>query len=257
MGELDALLQDLRDEQADLLARVRGADLRTPTPAQGWDVGDAVAHLRGTDVQATVAASRPADFVVPDDLEGLLQAQLDEGRALGDRLLDDWQERSAEMLAAFAALAPGTRSPWYGPPMGPASFVTARIMEVWAHGQDVVDGLGQERPPSARLRHVCHLGVRTRGFSYAVRGRPAPDGDVRVVLTAPDGSLWQWGEGDDVVTGPALDFCLLVTQRRHLDDLDLHASGALAREWLGLAQCFAGPPGPGREPGQARRSPGT
>ncbi len=147
--------------------------------------------------------------------------------------------------------------PWYGPPMSPASFATARIMELWAHGQDVADGLGVTRTPTARLRHVCHLGVRTRGFSYAVRGRTAPEGDVRVVLTAPDGGTWEWGEGPDTVTGPALDLCLLVTQRRHRDDLALQADGPLAQEWLGLAQCFAGAPTDGRAPLQARRSPGS
>ena len=257
MTALDALLQDLRDEQADLVALVRGVDLRTPTPAQGWDVGDTVAHLRGTDVQARIAASTPAEFVVPEDLAGFLQGQLDEGRALGHRLLEDWQERFEEMLAAFRSLPPGTRVPWYGPPMSPASFVTARVMELWAHGQDVADALGVERTPTARLRHVCHLGVRTRGFAYAVHERVPPDGDVRVSLTAPDGSLWEWGEGDDAVTGPALDFCLRVTQRRHRDDLALVATGPRADEWLDLAQCFAGPPGPGRAPLQTRRSPGA
>jgi hypothetical protein len=50
------------------------------------------------------------------------------------------------------------------------------------------------------------------------------------------------------VTGPALDFCLLVTQRRHRDDLDLIASGQAAQEWIAIAQAFAGPPGPGRAP---------
>ena len=250
MADLDALLQDLRDEQASLAELVRGADLRTPTPAQGWDVGDAVAHLRGTDVEATRAALRPEEFVasLPSDLDAFLQGQLDEGRALGDRLLPDWQERFEQMLTAFGSLDPRTTVPWYGPPMSPASFATARVMEIWAHGQDVADGLGVVRRPTARLRHVCHLGVRTRGFSYAVRGLPAPEGEVRVSLTAPDGSLWEWGSGEDAVTGPALDFCLLVTQRRHRRDLALGASGPLAQEWLGVAQCFAGPPGPGRPP---------
>ena len=69
---------------------------------------------------------------------------------------------------------------------------------------------------------------------------------MAVELAAPDGSTWSFGEGEQRVTGPAEDFCLLVTQRRHRDDLALTAQGDAADEWLGLAQCFAGPPGPGR-----------
>jgi uncharacterized protein (TIGR03084 family) len=73
---------------------------------------------------------------------------------------------------------------------------------------------------------------------------------VRVELNAPDGELWTWGpeEAADRVAGLALDFCLLVTQRRHRADTALEATGAVAQEWLGIAQAFAGPPGGGREP---------
>jgi uncharacterized protein (TIGR03084 family) len=125
-------------------------------------------------------------------------------------------------------------------------------METWAHGQDVADALGATRRASSRLRHIAHIGVRTRGFSYGVRNLPVPDGDVRVSLDAPDGSVWTWGSDDaaDRVTGPALDFCLVVTQRRHIADTALKAEGPLAQEWMGIAQAFAGSPGPGRAPGE-------
>ena len=134
--------------------------------------------------------------------------------------------------------------------MSPASFATARLMEYWAHGQDVVDALGLEREPTTRLRHICHLGYRTRGFSYVNRGRQPPAGDVRVELVAPDGDTWSYGDpaATDRVTGSAHDFCLLVTQRRHRADTGLVAEGPLADEWLSIAQCFAGPPGGGRQP---------
>jgi uncharacterized protein (TIGR03084 family) len=123
-------------------------------------------------------------------------------------------------------------------------------METWAHGQDVVDALGQDRPATARLRSVAEIGVRARPFSYAVRGLAMPERPVRVELTGPGGEVWAWGpeDADDVVRGTALDFCLLVTQRRHRDDLDLAVTGSAAGEWLGIAQAFAGPPGTGRQP---------
>jgi len=123
-------------------------------------------------------------------------------------------------------------------------------METWAHGQDVADALGVRREPTDRLRHICYLGVRTRGFAYANRGLPAPEGEVYVEVTAPGGETWSWGDpaAPDRITGPAEHFALLVTQRRHRDDLDLTVSGDRAREWVAIAQAFAGPPGPGRPP---------
>jgi uncharacterized protein (TIGR03084 family) len=139
---------------------------------------------------------------------------------------------------------------------GARSFITARLMETWAHGQDVVDALGAERPPTDRLRHVAHIGVGARPFSYVANGREPNPAPIRVALVGPHGDEWTWGPEDasDRVTGPALDFCLLVTQRRHRDDVAVVADGAAADEWLDIAQSFAGPPGEGRRPGQFSRS---
>jgi uncharacterized protein (TIGR03084 family) len=251
---LTELLDDLRAEQADLRALVARVELDIATPAAGWDVRDTVAHLAGSDVEALKAAARPEQFLaelpqVAQDIDGFLTGQLTSRRLLPrEQLLDDWQRGCEAMLDAFAGVPAGTKIPWYGPPMSPASFATARLMEYWAHGQDVADALGLHRTPTARLRHICHLGVRTRGFAYANRGRVVPDVPVAVELVAPDGSTWSFGDGEQRVTGPAQDFCLLVTQRRHRDDLALAAHGAAADDWLDVAQCFAGPPGPGRSP---------
>ena len=41
----------------------------------------------------------------------------------------------------------------------------------------------------------------------------------------------------------------MVTQRRHLDDTDLEVVGDAARDWLLLAQAFAGPPSDGPDSG--------
>jgi uncharacterized protein (TIGR03084 family) len=253
-ADVRPLLDDLRAEQADLRAVVTGADLSTPTPAEGWDVRDSLSHLAGTDVEATLSMTDPDAFVakLPDiaqDIEGFLTGQLTSRRGLSDEeLLASWQDGFDAMLAAFGTVDPAAKLPWYGPPMSPASFATARLMEYWAHGQDIADGLRVTRTPTARLRHICHLGHRTRAFSYVNRGLEPPASDVRLELAAPDGSTWAYGDPDatDRVSGPAVDFCLLVTQRRHRDDLALVASGAAADEWLSIAQCFAGPPGPGR-----------
>ena len=132
-------------------------------------------------------------------------------------------------------------------------MATARYMETWAHALDVYDAaakeIGQSRPePTDRIRHVAHLGVRTRNYAYSVQEEPPPAEEFRVELTAPSGETWAWGPEDAAqrVTGSAYDFCLLVTQRVHRDDTDLVAVGADADRWLDIAQAFAGPAGDGR-----------
>ena len=253
-----ALLGDLEAESADLDGRVATAqDWSLPTPAEGWDVADTIAHLAATDRDALQAVTDPDTF-----LSRLLSEVAAEGAGYVDRLvaeqrglpredlLAEWREGRAELAAAIAAHDPSVRVPWFGPPMSVASFVSARIMETWAHGQDVVDALGQEREPTARLRSVAEIGVRARAFSYANCGRALPEAPVHVSLAAPGGERWEWGppEAADAVRGPALDFCLLVTQRRHRSELDLEVVGPAAREWMEIAQAFAGPPGGGRKP---------
>jgi uncharacterized protein (TIGR03084 family) len=125
-------------------------------------------------------------------------------------------------------------------------------METWAHGQDIADALGVPRKPTTRLLHIADLGVRTLPFSFRLRGRATPVVSVRVELDGPDGSTWAWGPADasDTVSGSALDFCLVVTQRRHVHDTGLRVAGPVAAEWMSIAQAFAGAPGPGRPPGE-------
>lgn len=256
---LRALVADLEAESRDLDARVCDLDeagWRTPTPAPGWDVRDSINHLAATDADAWLAATDPDRFAerlgtAAAEGPGYVERLVEERRHRpGSQVLADWRSGRDALAAALSRLDPGLRVPWFGPPMSPASFVTARLMETWAHGQDVVDALGQQRQPTDRLRSVAEIGVRARAFSYAVRGLPVPQAPVRVELAGPSGQRWSWGPAGaaDVVRGPALHFCLLVTQRRHPDDVPLQATGAAAQEWLGIAQAFAGPPGSGREP---------
>jgi uncharacterized protein (TIGR03084 family) len=136
--------------------------------------------------------------------------------------------------------------------MSSVSFVTARLMETWSHGLDVVDVVGIERPDTDRLRHVAFLGTRTRSFSYTNRGLPPNPAPVLVRLVAPSGAVWTYGDegAADRVEGTATDFCRVVTQRRHLADTALRITGPNAAEWMAIAQAFAGPPGPGRKPGE-------
>jgi uncharacterized protein (TIGR03084 family) len=165
-----------------------------------------------------------------------------------DRLLADWRGTRVQLHTELLNVADGRKLPWFGPPMSAPSMATARLMETWAHGLDVADALGVHRPPTARLRSIAHIGVRTRDVAFAVHGLTPPPEPFRVELRAPDGTTWSWGPEDAVqrVTGSAEDFCMLVTQRRAPASLDVTAHGAEAVKWLSIAQAFAGPPGRGR-----------
>jgi uncharacterized protein (TIGR03084 family) len=247
------LLGDLVAEEAELAARLaplNAAEWDRATPAAGWQVRDQVAHLAMGEDLATLAATDERGFAnrladLMSDLERVDADQHAEARASEPaELLAWWTGSAAATVRAVSEGPEGERIGWITGPMSVASFITARLMETWAHGQDIVDALDLARPPTARLRHIADLGVRTRGFSFRNRGLPVPDPEPRVELVGPNGARWVWGpkDSDEVVSGPAEDFCLVVTQRRHVGDTALRASGAGVVAWLELAQCFAGPP---------------
>ena len=257
-AELGVLIDDLAAETAvlrQILAPLTDADWRRATPAPGWTIGDQVSHLAHFDQVAVTSANDPARFAAEmaqggtGDPDAIMMRYHE--RTAAD--LGDWFGRArADLLSVFADLDPATRVPWFGPAMSVASALTARLMETWAHGQDIADTVGFQRAPTHRLRHVAHIGVGARAYSYAVNRLPVPAEPVRVELVAPSGESWTWGPAgaDDRVTGPAIDFCLLVTQRRHRADTAVQAAGPAAGQWLTIAQAFAGPPGRGRAPGQ-------
>jgi uncharacterized protein (TIGR03084 family) len=254
---LDTLLDDLLAETADIEAMVAPLDdagIARPTPAAGWDIRDQLTHLAFFDETATQAAVDPDGF--RQAAAALMAGGMDfpdrvaaQHRGLGAAEVREWFGRArTAFVKAFRGLDPRARLPWYGPDMSVASSVTARIMETWAHGQDIADTLEVTRPATDRLRHIAHLGVSTTAFSFRLHGRPEPAAPIRVELLAPSGARWTWGDAAaaDRVEGTALDFCLAVTQRRHVGDTGLTVRGPVAREWIGIAQAFAGAPGPGR-----------
>ncbi|HET7431715.1 MAG TPA: TIGR03084 family metal-binding protein [Nocardioides sp.] len=256
---LDGVLADLAAESErldDLVSPLEEADWRRATPAAGWDVATQVAHLAWTDEAAVAAATDKErwDALVLEaisDPTGVVDAAaLDGGKAEPADLLERWRTARAALADALRGVPTGEKLPWFGPPMSPTSMATARFMETWAHSLDVHEALGAEPEVTDRIRHVAHLGVRTRNFSFAAHDQEPPADEFRVELTAPSGDLWTWGpeEAAQSVRGSARDFCLLVTQRVHRNDTDLVAQGRDANAWLSVAQCFAGPPGEGRVP---------
>jgi uncharacterized protein (TIGR03084 family) len=253
VADLEALGRDAIAEHDDLRAVLSGIpeeDWDRPTPAAGWTIRDQISHLAYFDGAARLSmvdpdAFRAARAEAVADIEKFVHTTLAYGQGIsGAELLDRFTEERRTLVEAALAMPDGVRVPWYGPDMAVPSSITARIMETWAHGQDVADALGVARPLTARLRHVCDIGIRARPFSYRNNGLEMPDTPLRVELAAPDGSLWEWGPADaaDRVAGPALDFALVVTQRRLAADTALQVDGDDARTWMAFAQAFAGQP---------------
>ncbi|MBE7324637.1 TIGR03084 family protein [Nocardioides sp. Y6] len=256
---LTGVLADLAaegDRLDELVAGLSDDEWRTATPAEGWDVATTIAHLAWTDEVAVKAARdkeawdaevmgaimNPTGYVDEMALQGAEAAPAD--------LLARWRAARPALVQTLREFPEGEKMMWFGPPMSPASMASARFMETWAHGLDVADALGVELEPTDRIRHVAHIGVRTRNYSFKNNELEAPAEEFRVELTAPSGEVWTYGPEDAAqkVTGSALDFCRLVTQRVHRDDTDLVATGADAEQWLTIAQAFAGPAGGGRAP---------
>lgn len=259
LADLLADLEAESDELDSLVADLPATAWARPTPAPGWTIAHQISHLAWTDRFAVLSATDPAGFrdqlrdAVSDPAAYVAAGAVEGTREDPAALLARWRTGRRAARDAMAAVPPGAKLPWFGPPMSAASMATGRLMETWAHGLDVADALGVHREPTDRLRHVARIGVRARNHAFAVNGRTPPAGEFRVELVGPSGDTWAWGPADAAqrVTGPALDFCQLATQRRNRADLELVAVGPDADAWLDIAQAFAGPPGPGRPP-QAR-----
>jgi uncharacterized protein (TIGR03084 family) len=244
-GALDAIVSSLDDETWDVV-----------TPAEPWTIRDQVGHLAFFDEKATLSASDPQGFIEALNrelglgMDAFMALHIDKARSMPARVvLDWWRSARAQLATAFEACDPEVKLPWYGPPMKAASSAVARLMETWAHGQDVADALGIRRMPTDRLFRIAELGVKTFRFGFENRGLETPTERVRVTLVGPSGRNETWNPGStDSVEGSVEEFCLVVAQRRHVLDTNLVVSGPVATRWMEVAQVFAGPPGPGRSP---------
>ncbi len=259
---VDKVRSDLLDEQdaLDVIVSGFGSDeWLKQTPSPRWSVADQIAHLTYFDSTAVTAIKDPENFqnLVSELLSMIGDATQAENFTLAmyremdhSQLLQAWREGRQKLAEAASSLKDNDRVVWYGPSMGSKSFLTARLMEVWAHGQDIIDAVGMTRESTERLKHIAQLGFITRSWSYINRGLEPSVVPVRVLLTSPSGDIWEFGEGDAVesITGTASDFCLVTTQRRNLTDTELAVDGLAAREWMTIAQAFAGPATDGPNP---------
>ena len=245
---------DLREEAGELhgfLETLSDDDWSRTTPFLGWTTWDVVAHLHFFDHVSVLALTDPDAFAArrKELIEAMgagktnQEIARDVYGALDNRaLLDTWLTTCHEMAGQLGESDPKRRLPWFGPDMGVTMFATARLMETWAHGQDVYDVMRSSRVSTDRIKHIAVLGVKTFGWTFVNRGLDVPGPPPYVRLKAPSGEVWEWNEPSDTdrVDGDALEFCRVVTQGRNVLDTQLVVSGEVANRWMAIAQCFAG-----------------
>jgi len=261
---MHAICKDLKaeyDELDNIVANLDEKEWHLVTPFYNWSIKDEISHLVYYDEAALQSLTGREEFMA--GFEALLGSMkpgddlFDEinvrGRAIPEKeLLASWRATRKDIVARLEKQEPKDRLAWYGPDMSARSFATARIMEIWAHGQDVLDALGLIRQPTPRLKHIAHMGVATCGWSFINRQMQPPDAEIRVNLTGPANESWTWGpEGvPDSITGDAEGFCLVITQRRNIADTNLLVKGDVAQRWMAIAQAFAGPAADPPAPGE-------
>lgn len=241
-----------------LVTRLGPGQWALPTPAPGWTIAHQIAHLASTARLARAAATDPAAFALmttgaAEDFDAAVTRVLQPYLVgLPTALLTRWRLERAQAARALASLPPDQMVPWVARKLPAGMLASAGIMELFAHGQDIADTVGTRIEPTDRIRHLVNFAVRNWAFGYLMRGQTPPDEQFRFELTAPSGQAWEYGPADagQRISGPAVDFCLLTTRRRHRGDLSLVASGPDAERWLDIAQAYRGAPGPGRRPGQ-------
>jgi len=257
-----AMLQqavDFREESEALyalLAPLSESELQTKTAFKGWTLNDVVGHLFIWNQAAELTLRDSEAFkkffkevISSGSLRAFEQKKL--SSLHGQALVKAWREQFLAMSELYGKADPSHRVKWAGPDMTVRSKITARLMETWAHGQEIYDQLGQIRKCEDRIQNIVILGVNTFGWTYKVSGLKVPGAMPYLRLESPSGQLWTFGEPstDECIEGMAEEFCQVVTQTRNIADTDLKVVGPTAQDWMSRAQCFAGgpetPPAPG------------
>lgn len=236
---LSTVVEDLTEDQ-----------WRAPTVAEGWDSHETILHLGATDWICYLTLVNPKLFV--DIRTQLSKGETSVHKAVGPHVrglqgseLWEWfLTGRSEMLGALGDTDPKARITWLGPDIGARSLATSRLLETWTHSHDLADSFGIQYPRTNRLRHIAHIGVVTREFSYVNQGLTPPKEPVRVELVSPNGDQWSWGPDDatNKVSANAYEFCKVITRRIPVAESAVETHGVLAQKWMEIAQPWIEPP---------------
>ncbi len=251
MTDLPSIVADLRaegDELYQFLLTLDEADWSRATTFKSWTVNDVVAHLYFGDYLGVTShkdGQAFKRFMANVQGSGLTLAEFTRNwldNLSGTKMLERWRGLFLEMCDLFAASDPKLRLTWAGPDMGIQMFATARLMETWAHSWAIYDLFGASRKQNDRIKHIATIGVKTYQWTFVNRGSTPPGPPPHISLRAPSGERWQWNteQEDSYISGEAVEFCQVVTQVRNVTDTTLKLTGEPAKQWMAIAQCFAG-----------------
>ena len=254
---------DFRDEcnaVYSILENLKEQDYEMPTQFKGWTFNNVIGHLHVWNYAADISLKDGDEW--KNFANSALQA-LGNGSSMnefeqtitkgiqGPELLSMWKEYYTEMTERFAVADPKKRVKWMGPDMSVRSSISARHMETWAHAQELYDSLGLDRINEDRIKNIVIIGNNTFKWCFTVHKKALPSIRPYLKLTSPSGEIWEYNEisEEHKIEGLAEEFCQVVTQVRNIKDVNLKLTGDIAKEWMSVAQCFAGgaeqPPLPG------------
>ena len=248
--------KDFLEEAATLAKLLKNESegvFKKVTQFKSWTINDVIGHLHLFDIAAIKSLESDKAFLeffepISRDLKrglSLLDVQFPYLKSLNGReLFNSWWETANDLANKYLIADPKKRLKWAGPEMSAMSSITARQMETWAHGQEIFDCLGVERVESDRIKNICHLGVATYPWTFKNRKLTIPKPAPYVQLVSPSGEVWSWNspEAETFVIGNSIEFAQVVTQVRNVGDCSLNIYGENARNWMAMAQCFAGKP---------------
>lgn len=246
-----------------LLSGLDDSQFEQPTLFKSWTINDILVHLHFWNMNAHASLNKPDEF---DQMMASFFSAIQIGKLRpyenkvikerGLKLLQKWYELSQKLGGDFSHVDPKLRVKWAGPDMSARTCISARQMEVWAHGQAIFDLLGKDRPESDRIKNVVILGVNAFGWSHLVHELPMPDEMPHLKLIAPSGDTWKFGEvlNPNIISGQAIEFSQVVTQTRNVADTELNVIGEVSQVWMENAQCFAGPPEKPPTPGERSKT---
>lgn len=256
---MDAGYRDLLDslaaqhaELAGLLAGLDAAGWATPTPrCPGWTVRETVLHLAQTDelaeaslrgsfeeVLETLSAGVEGATSVDDGVARMVEA---ERAATVDKVQRRWSQGAERLRQQFEATDPSRRVRWVAGELSARTLAATRIAECWIHTGDIAHGLGVELAPGDQLRHIARLAWRTLRYAFGQAGREL-DGPVAFELRGPSGEAWTFAPEEPpatVITGDALELCLVAGRRAAAADTGLAGRGPDAEAVLELVRTYA------------------
>ena len=242
------ILADLVAEQQSLdqsLQRSPDRDWKKRVDGTSTTVQDTIAILAWEEQNAALALTGENSVLDEieeyDDVAPHLKQAIAEGKGKRPQeVIEWWRFARADVVSALYLNKPADRVPWIGGDVSARTFATLRLAETWSRGLGILTALDKEIVDTPRLRHIAWLGWATLPYAFALAEDDYEE-HIRIEVTGPAYARWVFGpdDADDVVRGPAGEWCRLVVGRLSPSKATgLKATGPVAERALEVAGIF-------------------